>query len=128
MIREITLICSSIIVIIILTLFLHLVFNSPKQIDPPDFVKKTQYIDRLTRLNNKYLKDLPFSDKICTRYCKQGVCDDYQVQLNKYNECKNNSQNQELCAEQYGCFDETTDTWTSPFNPGKNECKVCRNV
>ena len=71
MIRETIVICSSIIVIIIFALTIAYINNTNKTINPPDFVKKTQYINRLTRLNNQYLKDLPCTNKICSRYCKK---------------------------------------------------------
>lgn len=140
MIRELILICSSIIVLVMLVLGLLYIRNTPDQVNPPNFVKKTRYIDRLTRLNNKYLKDLPCTDKVCTRYCKQGVCDSYQMQLNKYNKCLECEKDgmclagnkcdkcpksPQSCEEQYGCMDKYTNTWSAPFNPGKNECKTC---
>jgi hypothetical protein len=126
-----------------LVLMIIFMSKSPSQtINPPNFVKKTRYINRLTRLNNQHLKDTPCTDKVCNRYCQPGVCNEYQAQLNKYNDCikcgeenmclsdVNNTcvkcpPNSQSCGQQFGCFDKYKNEYTAPFNPGANECKQC---
>ena len=144
MIRETIVICSSIIVIVIFAISMVYINNTNKTIDPPNFVKKTQYINRLTRLNNQYLKDLPCTDKICNRYCKKDICEDHQLQLDKYERClqcnkknlcladddrscKKCKYNEDSCEKRYGCYDKYNKKYTGPFNPGKNECIKCWN-
>lgn len=128
-----------IIILLVITFFVILMYaliqnnnniNKFRVIKVPIEKKPDSEID-YNKLKNKY------TFKKCNDMCDKDICDDYQIQMIKYNLCKEckkenkcydpykgicvNCNNNSTCEQLFGCDKEP------PINPYKNYCIKCWN-